>query len=346
MAVVRIHKAESVEAFWAIDLDNAESAAGIVRQARKILQGGAKDLARSLTYGFASFEHQLSGASAGISADGDARAEAVTGFVGESRDRIVDGSFLPDPGKGIAESDLAPLRDGDPRNPIRLQETDGVSLQVELQALGAVAGAQTVLGDLDGRSVAIESMAANGPAILRAVAAQGANVTRVGTTKGAFDCTAVDLDELAATHLAGGDSALAGLDGLRPLDSAVAGPVDALFVGTKMGSIDHVAADTIEAGVVVPAAPLPVTTKALAVLRRAEVPVLPDFVVLGAQFAAWYAAPDATADSIRHEATNAVTAIVGEVAGHDDGPLLGACYRAEAYLATWQEQLPFGRPLA
>ena len=37
---------------------------------------------------------------------------------------------------------------------------------------------------------------------------------------------------------------------------------------------------------------------------------------------------------------------VREVHGHDEGPLLGACERAEAFLATWQDELPFGRPLA
>ena len=40
-------------AFVAIDLEGADRSVGIVRQARKILQGGANDLARSLTYTFA-----------------------------------------------------------------------------------------------------------------------------------------------------------------------------------------------------------------------------------------------------------------------------------------------------
>ena len=35
-----------------------------------------------------------------------------------------------------------------------------------------------------------------------------------------------------------------------------------------------------------------------------------------------------------------------DVIGHDEGAYLGACYRAEAFLRTWQETLPFGRPLA
>ena len=28
------------------------------------------------------------------------------------------------------------------------------------------------------------------------------------------------------------------------------------------------------------------------------------------------------------------------------GPFLGACHTAEAFLSTWQDELPFGRPLA
>jgi hypothetical protein len=36
---------------------------------------------------------------------------------------------------------------------------------------------------------------------------------------------------------------------------------------------------------------------------------------------------------------------VGEVLGDDEGPVLGACERAEAFLGTWMEALPFGRPI-
>jgi hypothetical protein len=41
-----------------------------------------------------------------------------------------------------------------------------------------------------------------------------------------------------------------------------------------------------------------------------------------------------------------VVAVLDEVLDHADGPLLGACYRAEAFLRTWRDTLPFGRPLA
>ena len=59
-----LRKLSSTDAFIVTDLDDVPSF-GIVRSAPKILQGGAKDLARSMTYSFASFELQYGGASGG-----------------------------------------------------------------------------------------------------------------------------------------------------------------------------------------------------------------------------------------------------------------------------------------
>ena len=38
--------------------------------------------------------------------------------------------------------------------------------------------------------------------------------------------------------------------------------------------------------------------------------------------------------------------VIDEVRGHGEGPVMGACLRAEAFLRTWRDELPFGRPLA
>ena len=65
---VRIHDFESTTAFVAIDLEDATSS-GPVRWARKILQGGAQDLARSQTYTYAALQMKHGGASAGINAE-------------------------------------------------------------------------------------------------------------------------------------------------------------------------------------------------------------------------------------------------------------------------------------
>ena len=41
-----------------------------------------------------------------------------------------------------------------------------------------------------------------------------------------------------------------------------------------------------------------------------------------------------------------IGALASDLVTHDDGPLLAGCYRAEAFLSTWRDELPFGRPLA
>ena len=38
--------------------------------------------------------------------------------------------------------------------------------------------------------------------------------------------------------------------------------------------------------------------------------------------------------------------VLDEAREHQDGLFLASCYRAESFLASWQESLPFGRPLA
>ena len=72
--------------------------------------------------------------------------------------------------------------------------------------------------------------------------------------------------------------------------------------------------------------------------------MVPDFVSAGGGLLAGYLAGDD--DQVLAEIAGRVVEILGEVGGHDDGVLLGACYRAEAFIETWRDQKPFGRPLA
>jgi hypothetical protein len=51
-----LQKLENADAFVVRDLDTEAPAIGIVRSAPKILQGGAKELARSQTYQLAALE--------------------------------------------------------------------------------------------------------------------------------------------------------------------------------------------------------------------------------------------------------------------------------------------------
>ena len=342
---MRLHKFSDVDAFVALDLAGAGAASGPVRWARKILQGGAKDLARSQTYTYAALQMRRSGASAGINAEAPARAEAVAVFVAESGALVAEGTYLPDAAKGVADADLAPLRDADPRNADRL---DAFGSQCD--GLSAAAAADAAVG-LDGRTAVIEGFSASGPALAGAVAERGGQVVGLATAEGSLTADGgfdpVALAEAWAKH---GDKALGALagseDGLgRPGELWGIG-ADIVFAGSKMGIVDHGVAEGFKCRALVPSGRLAYTSKALAVCRRNSIAAVPDFVALaGSTIAAW-SSPDTGDDEVRAEITETVTALMADALSSDDGPFLGACYAAESFLSTWQDELPFGRPLA
>ena len=302
MSGPRTIKLSGTDAFVVVDLDGAEASSGPVRQARKVLPGGVRDLARSQTYTYAALGMRRGGASAGINAVDADRAEAVAAFVEKAAALVADRTYLPDPAKGVDEADLAPLRAADPRS-------RSGAFAAECEALSAVAAAEAAIG-LDGRTAVIEGAGSCGPALAAALAERGATVVESSS------------------------------------ESWASAPVDIVFAGSKMGAVNHGSAESLQARLLVPCGRLPFTAKALAVCRRRGVLALPDFVTLaGSTIAAW-SDPGADDDEVRSAVAATVTELVTETADHPDGPFLAACYAAESFLATWQDELPFGRPLA
>ena len=342
---MKLHKFSDVDAFVALDLSGAQAASGPVRWARKVLQGGAKDLARSQTYTYAALQMRRSGASAGISAEAPGRAEAVAAFVDEAAALVPDGTYLPDAAKGVTEADLAPLRDGDSRTVARLG-----AFSAACDGLSAAAAADATVG-LDGRTAVIEGFSANGPALAEAVSQRGGRVVGLATAEGSLAAPdGFDPAALAEAWSAHGDKALGALagneDGLDKPGALWGIGADVVFAGSRMGAVNHGVAEGLECRALVPSGRLAYTSKALAVCRRRAVAAVPDFVALaGSTIAAW-SSPDTSDDDVRDEVARAVTALMAEALGSDDGPFLGACYAAEAFLSTWQDELPFGRPLA
>ncbi len=344
MPAVRIHKLEGTDAFIVFDLDDAPHNIGITRLAPKILVDGASLLARSTTYLFASLEQQAGGASAGINAKPDDRSAAIAAFVAEVEPMVHEGVFLTEPGKGLDEADFAPLRAADPRQ--------GFDLAAGHALLGvgvAVAAARALGSDaLDGVSVAIEGLDVATVSVVHELAARGARITAVATGKGAI---AVDGGiDAAALVAAVGEHGAAAIEQfgaeITPAWKIFGAPVDVLCVGSKTGALTDAGAGAVTAKVVVPTGPVPVTAKALAMLRRSGTVTLPDFVTIAGPMFASFPEEGATLDDVALVVAEQVGAVLDEVLGHEDGPLLGACYRAEAFLRTWQDTLPFGRPLA
>ena len=290
-------KLETVDAFIVFDLADAPESVGIVRSARKILPGGASDLARSMTYTFATFEMRRSGASAGINALDDDRADAVAKFTAEIAPMVGLGRFLPEPGTRVPRAALESLADSDPRAAVG-------EVADQATVVGVVAAATQASGGLDGRTVAIEG---SGPIC---------------------DALAITVEEQGGTMV------------------EMNGQADVLFAGSKMGAINHTMAEQLQVGTLVPYSPIPVTARALAILSRAGTTVVPDFISTAGSLFAWWPTGDPTPEAITAEAAAKITASLEEIADHPDGLFLAAAYRAESFLATWQESLPFGRPLA
>jgi hypothetical protein len=298
-----IHKLADGAGFVAVDLDDAEQSVGVVRCARKILQGGAADLARSVTYQMASFEQKISGASGGFNAEGAERDTIVAGLVEELVPIVESGTFGLDPAKGLTTEEFAPLIAADSRGDKRLVSGDGINPRDHLIAAGVMAA----INHVGGERISIEG---NSPVV--------EEIRRLASEAGAT----VNEADLSAE-----------------IDA------DVLVVGSKVGVIDHDVAARLDVKAIVPWGPIPITAKALAALRREGVAALPDFVTTAGDLCSWNT--DGTdLDARATQAADMIGAVLTEVAGHEDGPLLGACYRAEAFLSTWQEALPFGRPLA
>jgi glutamate dehydrogenase/leucine dehydrogenase len=339
---VTTRKCSSVDGFVVFDLGVEVPAAGIVRTAPKVLVDGAGWLARSQTYQFASFERRVGGASAAVNAQPDVRVAALEGFAAEVAPEIAAGTLLLEPGRGLTTEASDALRALDPRPALWWEHRH------ELRAVG-VAAAVSASGDPSGRRVAIEGFDDAGPHLVAELVEAGAVVVAVSTTAGTASFpTGLPADVAGPAWAAHGPGFVAEL-GVDPVAPAEVFTVDAdvLVVGSKVGVLDHEVASSLAATTVVPSGALPVTAKALASLRRAGVVVLADFVTTAGPLAAWPTEGDAPdLDGARAAARASVAGVLAEVADHPSGPLLGACERAETFLGTWVDALPFGRPIA
>jgi glutamate dehydrogenase/leucine dehydrogenase len=338
-----VEKLKTVDAFVVFDLDDADCSAGVVRCAPKILVDGATWLARSSTYQLASFELRAGGASAGVNAPVEQRHDALAAFVAEVQPWVAARRIVVDPAKGVRPDDLAPLRAGDPRPP-EIWDDSGV-----LAAASIVAATEAAVGDLDGRTFGIEGFDGAGPSLATELAVRGARVVALATAAGtASAADGFDADVLVEQWRARGPDLVRELEPEpAPPASVLGAEVDVLVCGSKAGVIDHGVAAGCSARVVVPSGPIPVTAKGLAVLKRAGVCVLPDFVTTaGPMLAGLAPVLDGDRSTALSDIRARVAAVVREVLDDEQGPVLGACRRAEAFLRTWQAELPFGRPLA
>jgi glutamate dehydrogenase/leucine dehydrogenase len=120
---------------------------------------------------------------------------------------------------------------------------------------------------------------------------------------------------------------------------AVDAEADVLFLAGKAGLLDHEAVPGITAATVVPLTPVPVTARAHAELTKAGKVHVPDFLSTAAPLL--HAHAEGMSDPVA-----AVADKVASLASQGPGLWMAAVEEAEAFLRTWRDELPFGRPLA
>ena len=168
IAAVKLQRLSSTDGFVVRDVEGATTSSGVVRLAPKVLLDGAVLLARTVTYAFASFGvAEAAGASAGVNAKPEDRAQAWAAFLDEVRPLAESGRLRLEPGLGTTVEDVTPLGWSEP--------------DPTLLAAGAVAAAK-VGGPLDWRTAAVVG---SGPLVDATTAA----LEEAGTTlvDGRFD---------------------------------------------------------------------------------------------------------------------------------------------------------------
>lgn len=307
---MHITKLTTLDGFVVIDLPEAPASTGIVRCARKILQDGAVNLARSLTYSYASFGLPVSGASAAVNAEGEARDPAVAGFVVEVGPLAGERHLWLSAGKGVGADEIAALAAGDPRTVPA--DTD------RLLAVGVVAAVRAAMSELGGLTVGVESTGPAAQAIADAFTAAGATASvtlapelLAGGSPGS-DVIVVGSKPGVVDHEVAARLSTRCIVGSGPLPLTARG----LAVARRQGAIV-----------------LPDFVSTAGPLLAAWPDALPG--VDGSD-------PDAIAAAVAARIDTAI----GALAEHPEGHFLAACYAAEEFLGTWADALPFGRPLA
>ncbi len=357
---MEIKQLQSTPGFVIYDVAGAQNYVGPARLGAKLIASNATMLARHLTYVFATLEMQRSGSSIGLKSDPGDAATAVAALEGELADEFSSQQLLTSPGLRLDTDLLAPVLAHDKRNPISGDDRDGVSFGDELVGVGAAAAAGAVLdGGLAGKKAAIEGfdtgdLGTGGLAVAREVLAQGGSVIAVSDAKG---CASGDfsLEALgdAALNSGGADEVVASLGSSngasagKPWEIWSNSDADVVFCGSKPGALSGEGAASVAStgAAVVAWSAAAVSTKALADLRKGETTVVADFVSALGPALSWWADPETTHDQLREQTMSKVAAVMAETSGHDDGHFMAACYRAEQFMSTWLEELPFGRPM-
>jgi glutamate dehydrogenase (NAD(P)+) len=348
LVAVRTLRLKTVDAYVAFDFECPTSAGG-TRLAPDVTERETQLLARAMTYKFAVLGVNFGGAKATVRASDADRADAMRRYCDEVRPLVEKRTFLTATDLGTRPEDLSSLDSTDQGD---LMHTDhhGMPLDAFITGLGVTVAAETVLGSLHGRTVAIEGFGKVGGATALEMAHRGAKVIAISTIHGFVErADGFDVDELLRLRAAHGDRLVEHLGvEVRPAAGLFDVEADVFVPGAPIGVIDEARARSLRARVVAPAANVPYSRRGLAVLRERDIVALADFVCNSGATIGYATQGLTTGEQAVAAVEKRIRELTAEAMRDPDGPFEGSRKLAEAHLRTWVDEahLPDGPPLA
>jgi glutamate dehydrogenase/leucine dehydrogenase len=339
---------KTVDAYVAFDIECPTSAGG-TRLAPDVTERETQLLARAMTYKFAVLGVNFGGAKATIRATVADRDDAVRRYVAEIRPLVESATFLTATDLGTVPDDFRSLPGTDQAD---LMHTDymGMPLDAYLTGLGVATAAETALGGLEGRTVAIEGFGKVGGATAVETARRGARLVAFSTIHGSVhDPRGFDVDELLGLRAKHGDRLVEHLGReVRPAAELFRIDVDVLVPGARIGVIDESRARALNARVIAPGANVPYTASALEVLEARGIPALADFVCNSGATIGYVTDGLQNPDQAVAAVETRVRDLTTESLTDARGPVWGAAAIAAGHLKTWVDdgQMPDGPALA
>ncbi len=345
---MRTLRLKTVEAFVSFDFECPTSAGG-TRLAPDVTERETQLLARAMTYKFAVLGQNFGGAKAAIRATPADREDAIRRYCDEIRPLVEQRTFLTATDLGTTPEDFRTLPGGGQED-LMHSRYHGMPLDAFITGLGVTVAAETALGGLEGRTVAIEGFGKVGGATALAMARRGARLVAFSTIHGCVQRpSGFDVDELLELRAKHGDRLIEHVaEKVNPAAELFTVEADVLVPGARIGVIDEATAAALKSRVVAPGANVPYTARALEVLRERGIPALADFVCNSGATIGY------VTDTVRNadDAVAAVEARVRELtaASLEDagGPMSGARRIADDHLRTWLDaaQMPDGPAVA
>ena len=345
---VKTLRLRTVDAYLAFDFECPTSAGG-TRLAPDVTERETQLLARAMTYKFAVLGVNFGGAKAAIRASDAEREEAIRHYCDEVRPLVESKTFLTATDLGTRPEDLASLPGTDSAD-LMHADHHGMALDAFITGLGVTVAAETVLGSLQGRSVAIEGFGKIGGATALEMSGRGAQLVAFSTIHGCVRReSGFSVDELLRLRLEHGDRLVNHLgQEVRPAAELFDVAADVLVPGARIGVIDEHRARSLQAKVVAPAANVPYTRGGLEILRERGVVALADFVCNSGATIGYATGGLATAEDAAAAVEARIRELSLEAMADPKGPFEGARRAAEAHLRTWVDpaQMPDAPPLA